>query len=1112
MSLSSQAANRALEQLASNRIQNLIAQTDARRILQEVKESAENFPQFDPKLTDKATHIAFTMISCGCSLVENEEGDNDALFALERAGKLLSDAYQFNAEEVEESDLNLLVAGMSLYAAKQYSRAFITLKDVSVDFAVGQIIICFIKKDFRQLSNLINEVFFASTPDQIDTIQFDEWIIQHEITRCFFITTNYIRTGDSDTFNAVFGILDILLSLAEMDCLTLYWLLIRLLKIIFLTFQESSLWNVLPPLVPRNDTLNKYVNLLGHFKSPVIEMWPSQASALSIALGDNIGGVINLRTSGGKTRVAETAILKTLITDPDAKVLYLAPFRSLAFEIEQSLNKVFLPLGFVVSQLYGGATTNASDLELIRASQIIIATPEKAKALIRHGSGIEGEIKLIVIDEGHLLGEENRYIRNEVFFTHIRKYASIHNIRILLLSAVLPNAGELAQWITGDMALVAKSDWKPSLERLGLLLWDGHRVRLEWKSDGSPFNPNFVQQKALGFSRRRKPFPNDKNEAISATAVRLARTGTVMIYVAQARSVKGFAEKVLLALGENPPDFAWNPSLWDIFYALCEEELGTDHIVLKAAKKGVICHSNKLPTLVRIAIERLMRSKPPVIIIATSTLGQGVNVGISTVIVASPYYDNEARINNRDFWNICGRAGRAFSDTEGKILYAIDTKITSKRKDWQIRNDRKLAEQYLNSNNMEKAASGLLVALKAIFIRSQKAEIDFEILLEAIANDFSEDTINSKFAKWLKCVFDFIDDELLAMHQDFSSDGLEVEWIDDVFRYSLAFIQAESHKEEYSRILKARALAVTTRFANVTDVKKIVASGVPFSVARSIMENIDAFRAFAQEYMEGLWLELESPLDLLDAIVRKLEIWINKNASSCFEQEIPDQTVLDTVRKYWLKGEALSSISAKIENADKVAKDYYGFTIPWVIHAISQMFDPDAESHIVKLYSNLAMFVELGLPDETSANIYMAGVRSRTASLELSQLSDLQKKTVIQIKRTLINLSEQEPNLPVTSKVWLDLLSETFHERKEIEVSFPAFTWKQEGLPDRLYLHKNGERVFLSSDDGYFYKEIADTENLPFSQIAGIDGLYFERDKELWRVKSFNPHISIHRL
>ncbi|WP_207654011.1 DEAD/DEAH box helicase [Desulforamulus profundi] len=391
MSIPTDYATDLLNNLSQGRIKNLIAQADARRILQEVKETAENYPNFDPSLTEKATHIAYVLLSCGCSMVENEDGEtNEGLLALEKAGKILSDTFSFNPnEDKKNKNYNLLIAGMALYAAKQYSRAFIVLKDIDTDFNVGQIIISFIKKDFASLMNVTSNVFFSSAPAQSELRSFDEWVISHEVARCFFIIIDFIHTGNEENFILTNDILEKLLYLSSEDNLTLYWLIIRLLRIILSTFQNSSLWSVLPPLFPARHITEKYIRLLSNFKSPVTEMWPSQTASLPLAVGDNNGAVINLRTSGGKTRVAEIAILKTLSTHIMSKVLYLAPFRSLAFEIEQSLNKTFFPLGITVSQLYGGSTANVTDFELISQSQIIIATPEKAKALFAVAQGLK---------------------------------------------------------------------------------------------------------------------------------------------------------------------------------------------------------------------------------------------------------------------------------------------------------------------------------------------------------------------------------------------------------------------------------------------------------------------------------------------------------------------------------------------------------------------------------------------------------------------------------------------------------------------------------------------------------------------------------------------------
>lgn len=550
-------------------------------------------------------------------------------------------------------------------------------------------------------------------------------------------------------------------------------------------------------------------------------------------------------------------------------------------------------------------------------------------------------------------------------------------------------------------------------------------------------------------------------------------------------------------------DYPWDNSLWAVFQSICSEELTDDDIILTAARKGVICHSNRLPTLVRISIERLMRSKPPLVIIASSTLGQGVNVGISAVIVANPYYSSDP-ISHRDFWNICGRAGRAFSDAEGKILYAIDTQ----RAQWQVDNDMSLAKSYFDNQLMERVQSGLLAALRAILRVAKRTNTNFNLLVEAIANDFIESDISVEFTERLNGLFDYLDDELLAMHEDFGADDTNLDWVDDVFRKSLALIQAEAENEElYLQLLRVRTIALLNRITNKANRKKIVASGVPLSVSKSILENIDFFRCLATSFAQELAGEC-NPIELLDDIIRELEIWSNDNASSLIES-LPDQVCLDNIRRDWISGVALASIINSEQEADRISKDYYGFTLPWIIHAISRMFDSEVDEGIVQTYSTLAMFVELGLPNETAANIYMAGVRSRSAALELSTLNAFQNKTIAEIRQILLDLSSQDICLSDKSRVWVDLISEFYKAQKPRKISFPSFTWKRKGLPQKLYPRENNGKLFLTSSDGYFQEEVESSDDLPFAKIANSSGLFFELNQGVWQLQSYNPLILV---
>lgn len=1105
MSLPTEYIRELLATISNDKIDNIITQTDARRILQEVKEEDRNYPNFDISLTDKATHIAYLLISCGCSLLEQEDIRSvERLLILEKAGKILYDNFKFNLEETDTKNNNLLISGMTLYAAKQFSRSFIVLDNVNLEFPIGKMIILFLKKDFVSLSQMSSNIFFSYETEELDIQGFNTWLISHEIARCFLIICDFMYTGNNDNFMLINDILEKLEKISLESNLTLNWLIIRLLKIIFSTYQDVTFWSTLPPFLPLSSLTSNYIRLLCSLKAPITELWPSQTASLPLALGNNTGGVINLRTSGGKTRVAELAILKMVNENPTSKVLYLAPFRSLAFEIEQSLSKILEPLDITVSQLYGGSTANVSDFEIIGFSQVIIATPEKAKALIRSGTELENEIKLIIIDEGHLFGAEKRYIKNEIFFNHLQKISDLKGIRILLLSAVLPNAPELAQWLTKDSNLVAKSDWKPSLERLGLLIWDGNQVSLEWKSEGLPFNPSFIKKAPLGYGRRRNPFPNNKGEAVAATAIRLSKIGTVMIYSARANAIKGLAENVLRGLGQNPKDFPWDFDQWKIFENICKEELSDDDIVLEAATKGIICHSNRLPTQVRIAIEKLMRSKEPLIIIASSTLGQGVNIGISTVIVSSPYYSDKP-INNRDFWNICGRAGRAFSDVEGKILYAIDT--SNVRKEWQRKKDYHLAENYFNNQQMEKVQSGLLFLLNYFNSLSNHLGIDFSSLLEMVANDFIKSDIPNDTLNMINHYFDLIDDELLAMHENLGND-FNLDWIDDTFRNSLAIIQADRENEDlYISLLKSRTSALLTRIPDRTIRKKAIASGVPLSVARSLINDREYFRDLASNLIDSIQDD-EINIELINIIVQNIELWSIQNASSVFEN-IPNQSVLNVIRRPWLSGMSLNKIRKIDADIDSIAKDYYGFNLPWIINGIAQIFDNETEQEINKLYSNLAILIELGLPDMTAVNIYLAGIRSRNVALELSNKEIFNSKNVSQIKKILTNFHNENIEITDEANLWVNTFSKNSDLLGKRAISFPTFKIKNGSYNGRLYIREANHKIFLTSVDGYYSNEVHSTSDLPFIKLVNRPYLYFESINNIWHLKSLNPQVQI---
>lgn len=449
MAIPRETAQRIIESFQADRAANLFAQSNASHLLYEVGEIQENFPNFDPSLQDKVTISAYSILAAAISIAE-EEWTDEAIHALELGASLLFNVNQPHTEESESSIFHVLISAMAFYAAGQYSRAFVTIRKIETKSDAAEIISAFIRKDPEQVIVLANKFIL----DDLSRFESHQGVLDHAIalicSRALSLTLEYFASGDHLIPQSIYELLSSGVELASDYDSPSHWLVMRLLRLMLAGNLDDSLWSRLTPLIGGDkDTIKKYIRLLAFDKNRITELWTSQIEALDKALDSTTpGAVVNMRTSAGKTRVAELAILQTLLNDPETKVLYLAPFRSLAIEIEQNLSKTFDPLGFLVSHLYGGFRLSRSDTQLAKSSSITIATPEKTRAMLRASPELMSQIGLIIVDEGHLIGASERYVKNELFLDHLRVLSNKNNSRILMLSAVLPNSEDISNWLT----------------------------------------------------------------------------------------------------------------------------------------------------------------------------------------------------------------------------------------------------------------------------------------------------------------------------------------------------------------------------------------------------------------------------------------------------------------------------------------------------------------------------------------------------------------------------------------------------------------------------------------------------------------------------------------
>lgn len=1107
-------------------IQNLIAQANSRYILLNTSENSDNFPPYT--ISDESLNLlGFYYLNLGCSLAEDSKLES-ALSPLEKGASILEYSNNYLASKIFVSNYYGLISALAYYVCFQYSKSFILTNKLNSETVISKLLYLFLRRDYNNLNIVIDQILVDETyfdnylASNLDNLEGDIKVYEFVIAKVLDRFVDFAYNGQVESILAAKEYLKALKEIAELRNDPGIWWIVRLLLLISDSFKKASLWNSLDKFFDINNILVKsYINSLTNLQpNGIYELFITQRRALNkVVNSENLGCVISIPTSSGKTRIAEIAILNSLINFPNCKILYIAPFVSLAFEVENSLSTIFDNLKYTTSQLYGGNFYSKLDEKVIQESHIIIATPEKSKAILRGNNDILNQIKLVIVDEGHLLGPDKRLIINEIFYEELRYSLLKNNGRFILLSAVLPNAEELAEWLTTTDENVYKDKWRPSDERLGTLEWTGSSVNIYWKSNDAEresFNKNFIIKDKQPFSN--KLYPKDKNEAIAATALKLKSFGKVLVFVGLKKSVFKLAQAYYNCIGKDAPNHTWtNSQEWKIFELSCIEAYGNsnENHWLKYARKGILCHNSDLHSDVRLPLERLMRLDKPLVIISTSTLGQGVNLGVSSVIFSTLSQSGNP-ITHRDFWNIAGRAGRAFVDFEGKILVAIDVSKNSTMKEkYRNKFKREEVQKYYNKDKIDKAESGILFLLNALKNIANNEGVPFELLIQLITENKLKDIDDE--ANIIDETLDWIDDALLSLHlinnEDCDDEAFDYSWIESYFRGSLAYIQASRHisldGEDVIKFLKARVEGIVKKVGTSKfKWKSIIDSGLPLSSDLLIEEMLPQIIEEINEFYQKGWTtdNLIILLKFIEDLVKDTPIIREEGTDILSENS-------DLIRSYWLQGVSLNKIIL-LKNARSIIKALYTYKLPWILNGIAKKLrirDLETEAEVLE---ELSILTEAGLPDLKAVKIYQAGLRSRTAAVEVGQYfgEEIWKKSIREYKIAIIlNEGDFIEKISPSTLEWINILIAQNSKKGKRLKKVSDFTYGKVHEKTDILLARiiNGKQYLVSPDKSYI-EELVNFK-IDFKSVSNISGIYFKYniDSGLWQMVNDNPYLSV---
>ncbi len=384
-----------------------------------------------------------------------------------------------------------------------------------------------------------------------------------------------------------------------------------------------------------------------------LNLFPFQVQAIdAVAAGDSV--LVSAPTGAGKTLVADYAIEHAF--ERGWRSVYTSPIKALS---NQKYRDFRAEHGDRVGIMTGDVTINPD-------ADLLIMTTEVFRNTLFDDPTRLADFRFVIHDEVHYIDDPDRGTVWEESIIHAPP-----QMRLVCLSATIPNVEELAGWIEsvrGEQVTVVKMHqrpvpldhltWVPDLgpvklpEALEMLRRPAHERRqmrrerrptrlLDWLQD-----QKLLPVLCFSFSRK-------DCEALAVENIRRA-----LLNDAERREMLTLFDDLALRFE-------------------CKETEGLKRLRMMAASGVAYHHAGMLPVHKEV-VERLFTSGKIRMVFATETFALGINMPARAVaFVGLRKFDGEKMdyMLCRSYGQMAGRAGRQGMDDHGLVISAVDMKF-----------------------------------------------------------------------------------------------------------------------------------------------------------------------------------------------------------------------------------------------------------------------------------------------------------------------------------------------------------------------------------------------------------------------------------------------------
>ncbi|MBE4398838.1 DEAD/DEAH box helicase [Vibrio parahaemolyticus] len=492
--------------------------------------------------------------------------------------------------------------------------------------------------------------------------------------------------------------------------------LASLLSIASNTVREIALINT--PF-PRGVNHDIWSNILSSISMNRPYLWPNHLDAIHQGyLDQGISSVVSFPTGGGKSTLSELKIATSLARNEP--VIFVVPTLALVDQVSKSLKKAFPKVTTKLSI----EEFEIEDLEVEVLPDISVMTPESLLVKMSFAPESFESVGLFVFDECHLIHSRSPHIADrrsiDAMLCLLRVVHLSKSVDVLLMSAMIENNNEISSWLKqliNREVLALNINWKPTRQAKGCVVYDSEQTkklnefisiadrtpkgiltanakRLLKATPYSFFSLNQTwhsnrsidykltklsnHEVTLGVNDDFGYLTSNRNFVAASIATNAITSGLkTLIFAADTKSCDSIVNEVNSRLKNNLLLNNYESQL----KSLIDLEFGGEHSYYTPISASLPHHGLLIREERQLHESLFSRDSGMDLIVATSTLAQGINLPAECVIIAGntrfdPLENRQQELDAHELLNAAGRAGRAGKNATGVVL-VIPGKVVS---------------------------------------------------------------------------------------------------------------------------------------------------------------------------------------------------------------------------------------------------------------------------------------------------------------------------------------------------------------------------------------------------------------------------------------------------